>query len=253
MPTLFVNNSDSDEIKSVVFDILVANDSEKQTVNQMAVQNWTKPFGISTCNYIFSKWHIQQEPVVQKPDLNTTSKDLREKHLSIDINVISHHSGTENSQNISGKEHRGMNTDKKVPDSSENGSIENEVDVKKSITNVDSNSIYSSRNNLNVQKSAFNDAKLNTESVTSNPIKVNEAPKCEPISAMIPPNKQSSDDSLAEKTGNANSQVGPVEKEYTEKTCIDCSQKFPLNTKGQKVLTGYIFPVILSVIVTLPL
>ena len=37
MLTLFVNNSDSDEIKSVVFDILVANDSEKQTVNQMAV------------------------------------------------------------------------------------------------------------------------------------------------------------------------------------------------------------------------
>jgi hypothetical protein len=63
---------------------------------------------------------------------------LREKHLSIDINVISHHSGTENSQNISGKEHRGMNTDKKAPVSAENGSIENEVDVKKSITNVDS-------------------------------------------------------------------------------------------------------------------
>ena len=63
---------------------------------------------------------------------------------------------------------------------------------------------------------------------------VSETNKHQLISAINPTDKQSPHNIPSEKTGNANSQIGPVKKEYKEKTCIDCSQKFPFNTKGQK-------------------
>merc|ERR1712020_588816 len=65
-------------------------------------------------------------------------------------------------------------------------------------------------------------------------MKLSETTKCEPFSAINPIDKQSPHNIPVGKTESANSQIGPVKKEYKEKTCIDCSQKFPFNTKGQK-------------------
>ena len=237
MLTLFVDNSDADDIKSAISDIydaLVSTDADKRSVDRMAVQHWAKAFGISSCNDIFSRRHINQEPDVQKQSLNSTSDLLRKPNSSININGNKHHLGTENIQNIPDEAHQAMNTDKKISNLLKNGSIEHETDVEKSITNSNSNSIHGSTNNPNVEESTVNSTNTNIESLTSEPMKLSETAKCEPISAINPTDKQNLHNIPAEKTGSANSQIGPVKKEYKEKTCIDCSQKFPFNTKGQK-------------------
>ena len=164
MLTLFVDNSDADDIESAISDIydaLVSSDSDKQNVDRMAVQHWAKAFGISSCNDIFSRRQINREAVVQKQDLNSTSDHLREPNLSININGNEHHLGTENIQNIPDKEHQAMNTDKKVSNPLENSSIKNGTDVKKSITNSNSNPIHGSTNKLNVEESTINNTNTN--------------------------------------------------------------------------------------------